>query len=150
MTYPQRGVQEGQSSVYVNGNSQSANFNAPPQWSSNTSSTDLDPSLQTNQNATRVMPGSLTLASKKMVTIADSISIANAQGASAMTKIPPPGADSVSALSARFFNARGDLYRVHTDRGADIGKRLSWSLEEAAKKYQRAESDNNESFGKIQ
>ncbi|AKN18007.1 PE family protein [Mycobacterium haemophilum DSM 44634] len=96
------------------------------------------------------MPGSLTLASKKMVTIADSISIANAQGASAMTKIPPPGADSVSALSARFFNARGDLYRVHTDRGADIGKRLSWSLEEAAKKYQRAESDNNESFGKIQ
>ncbi|AKN16584.1 hypothetical protein B586_08490 [Mycobacterium haemophilum DSM 44634] len=87
----------------------------------------------------RVKPNSMTEVSTKMVEIAHQISIANAQKAPAMTKIPAPGKDSVSALLARFFNARGVSYQVHTDRGADIGKQFSWSLKDAASEYEKAE-----------
>ncbi|KLO28152.1 hypothetical protein ABH37_20130 [Mycobacterium haemophilum] len=87
----------------------------------------------------QVKPNSMTEVSTKMVEIAHQISIANAQKAPAMTKIPAPGKDSVSALLARFFNARGVSYQVHTDRGADIGKRFSWSLKDAASEYEETE-----------
>ncbi|AKN18875.2 hypothetical protein B586_17820 [Mycobacterium haemophilum DSM 44634] len=91
-------------------------------------------------------PDSMADVSTKMTEIADSISIANAQKASVMTKIPAPGKDSVSALLARFFNARGQLYQVHTDRGADIGKQLSQSLKDAASAYTRTEEHNDKDF----
>ncbi|WP_368859897.1 PE family protein [Mycobacterium haemophilum] len=56
-------------------------------------------------------PDSMTGISTKMVEIAHQVSIANAQKAPAMTKIPAPGKDSVSALLARFFNAVPGAYR---------------------------------------
>ncbi|MCV7340855.1 PE family protein [Mycobacterium haemophilum] len=110
------------------------------------SSENWDPSLSqlnasylANANAMQANPDSMTEVSAKMVEIAHQISIANAQKTPVMTKIPAPGKDSVSALLARFFNARGDLYRVHTDRGADIGKQLSWSLKDAATAYRETD-----------
>ncbi|WP_454561561.1 PE family protein [Mycobacterium haemophilum] len=91
-------------------------------------------------------PDGMTEVSAKMVEIAHQISIANANKAPMVTNIPAPGKDSVSALLARFFNARGDLYRVHTDRGADIGKRLSWSLKDGASKYADTDESGKKDF----
>ncbi|KLO32166.1 hypothetical protein ABH39_07450 [Mycobacterium haemophilum] len=88
----------------------------------------------------------MTEVSAKMVEIAHQISIANAKKAPMVTNIPAPGKDSVSALLARFFNARGVSYQVHTDRGADIGKRLSWSLKDAASKYADTDESGKKDF----
>ncbi|AKN17736.1 hypothetical protein B586_15960 [Mycobacterium haemophilum DSM 44634] len=91
--------------------------------------------LLAGEDEVQASPDSMTEVSAKMGEISHQISIANAKKAPVMTKIPAPGKDSASALLARFFNARGVLYQVHTDRGADIGKQLSWSLKDAASAY---------------
>ncbi|WP_082607604.1 PE family protein [Mycobacterium haemophilum] len=96
---------------------------------------DSNASSLRDKEAMQASPDSMTGISTKMVEIAHQVSIANAQKAPAMTKIPAPGKDSVSALLARFFNARGVSYQVHTDRGADIGEQFSWSLKDAATAY---------------
>lgn len=109
----------------------------------------LDPSLSNlnepfleDREAIRVIQSGMTEVSAKMVEAARQISIVNAQQAPATTKMPAPGKDSVSALLARFFNARGLLHQVHTDRGADIGERFSGSLADAASKYMHTDEDN--------
>ncbi|MCV7339700.1 PE family protein [Mycobacterium haemophilum] len=129
----------------------------PPLTNLDQSSTNLDPSLSMlnlsllkDVEQIRANPDGMTEVSTKMVEIAHQISIANAKKAPVMTKIPAPGKDSVSALSARFFNARGKLYQVHTDRGADIGKRFSWSLKEAASKYIHTDEDNKKSLNLLE
>ncbi|KLO32084.1 PE family protein [Mycobacterium haemophilum] len=104
----------------------------------------LDASLLADREAMWANPDGMTEVSTKMVEIAHQISIANAKKAPMVTKIPAPGKDSVSALLARFFNARAVMYQVHTDRGADIGKQLSWSLKDGASKY----ADTDESSKK--
>ena len=101
----------------------------------------MDASFMADKEAMQASPNSMTEVSTKMVEVAHQISIQNAKKASAMTKIPAPGNDRVSDRLARFFNARGLLYQVHTDRGADIGKELSWSLQKAAHKYEHAEEE---------
>ncbi|MCV7340033.1 PE family protein [Mycobacterium haemophilum] len=110
-------------------------------WSAglDSSLSNLGASYLRDKEAMQARLDSMAEVSAKMVEIAHQISIANAKKASVMTKIPAPGKDSVSALLARFFNARGKLYQVHTDRGADIGKRFSWSLKDAATEYEETE-----------
>ncbi|KLO32424.1 hypothetical protein ABH37_03490 [Mycobacterium haemophilum] len=108
---------------------------------------ELQASWLRDLQAMRARPDGMAEVSAKMVEIAHQISIANAKKASVMTKIPAPGKDSASALLARFFNARGVLYQVHTDRGAEIGKQFSWSLKDAASEYEDTDERSKSLFG---
>ncbi|MCV7340663.1 PE family protein [Mycobacterium haemophilum DSM 44634] len=109
-------------------------------------SQELNQPFLSNVNAVQINTDALAEVSTKMVRVADGISRVNAQRASVITKIPPPGKDSVSALLARVFNARGEMYQVHTDLGAEIGKQFSWGLKDAASKYTQAEERNRLEF----
>lgn len=146
----EKGIEEFDPSYYSNdlGQSRTTPCVTSPD-SDNASMESNEPVAMADFQTLRARPGAMSEISAKMVETIHQIAIANAQKVAATTKISAPGKDSVSALAARFFNARGLVYHVHTDRGADIGEQLAEGLKDAASSYTLSDEDNEIKFRSV-
>lgn len=82
----------------------------------------------------------------EMERIGDNIAERNAAAAAAITKLPPPGADSMSELLSEFFVAQGQQYRVHAARAEVLHMTFVRSVIECSNQLEDAEDQNRYSI----